>query len=143
VTSVDNSVAVHHARAAHEHGGHTHTHEHGGHVHVEETTGPSLGPVVLDIGGDFGAAVVRTPQRLDGTEIEIRRLPSEWDGTHVAVRLRPAPGSPVYAAVFGHLLEGAYELRRRHAPEDPTVHRIDVVGGGVVDTTWPDSDRRA
>lgn len=143
MTSVDDSVAVHHARAAHEHGGHTHTHEHGGHAHVEETTGPSLGPVVLDIGGDFGAAVVRTPQRLDGTEIEIRRLPSEWDGTHVAVRLRPAPGSPVYAAVFGHLLEGAYELRRRHVPEDPTVHRIDVVGGGVVDTTWPDSDRRA
>jgi hypothetical protein len=108
-----------------------------GHSHPEEATGPSLGPVVLDIGGEFGAVVVRAPRDLDGSEIEIRRLPAHWDGTHVAVRERPTPGAPVYAAVFGRLRAGSYELRRRHAPADPTVRRIDVVGAEVVETVWP------
>ena len=105
-----------------------------------ETTGPSLGPVVLDIGGDFGAAVVRTSHDLDGVEIEIRRLPSTWEGTHVAVRARPSAGLPVYAAVFGPLREGSYELRRRPVSNDPTVHRFEVVGGEVVDSTWPEAN---
>jgi hypothetical protein len=119
------------------------THVHGAdHVHLEEAFGPSLGPVVLDIGGDFGAAVVLTPEGLDGTEIEIRRLPAEWDGTHVAVRRRPAPGAAIYAAVFGSLREGSYELRRRHASGDPTVHRVVVVGGHVAETRWPEPDPR-
>jgi hypothetical protein len=112
------------------------THDHG--VGVAEATGPSEGPVVLDIGGDFGAAVVRTGPELDGSEIEIRRLPAEWEGVHVAVRSRPTPGRPVYAAVFGHLREGTYELRRRPARLGATVHRIEVVGGRVEETTWPD-----
>jgi len=110
---------------------------------VGETTGPSLGPVVLDIGGDFGAAVVRTSHELDGSEIEIRLVPSDWEGTHVAVRSRPSPGQPVYAAVFGRLRQGSYELRRRHAAGDAAVHRIDVVGGQVVETNWPGSNRPA
>jgi len=105
-----------------------------------ETTGPSLGPVVLDIGEAFGAAVVRTSHELDGAEIEIRRVPLEWEGTHVAVRARPLASAPVYAAVFGHLREGTYELRRRDLPSEVGVHRIEVVGGQVVETTWPEWD---
>jgi hypothetical protein len=104
-----------------------------------ETTGPSQGPVVLDIGGAVGAAVVRTSHELDGSEIEIRRLPSDWDGTHVAVRSRPSASAPVYAAVFGQLEEGSYELRRRPAAGDGYVHRLEVLGGQVVDTTWPEA----
>jgi hypothetical protein len=104
----------------------------------EKVTGPCQGPVVLDIGGDFGAAVVRTSHELDGSEIEIRRLPSRWDGTHVAVRSRPTPGRPVYAAVFGHLREGSYELRLRPAAGDAPVHRIEVAGGKVTESTWPE-----
>jgi hypothetical protein len=105
--------------------------------HHEEETGPSLGPVVLDIGGHFGAAVVRTPAELEGTEIEIRRVSSPWNGDHVAVRSRPGTTHPVFAAVFGPLEAGRYELRRRHAPGDPTVHRLEVVGGEVAETSWP------
>jgi len=126
--------------------GHAHAHvagdvmTHGHGASVEETTGPSQGPVVLDIGGDFGAAIVRTGHELDGSEIEIRRLPTEWEGIHVAVRSRPSPGRPVYAAVFGPLRGGAYELRRRHVSGDATVHHIEVVGGQVVETTWPESN---
>ncbi len=106
-----------------------------------EVTGPSQGPVVLDIGGDFGAAVVRTSQDLDGSEIEIRRLSSRWDGTHVAVRSRPTPDRPVYAAVFGHLRKGSYELRLRPAAGDAPVHRIEVAGGKVTESTWPERHR--
>jgi hypothetical protein len=105
-----------------------------------EKTGPSEGPVVLEIGGDVGAAVVFTSLELEDTEIEIRRLPSDWNGTHVAVRKRPSVGPPVCAAVFGHLLEGSYELRRRHVASDVVVvHRLEVTGGKVAETTWPGS----
>jgi hypothetical protein len=105
-----------------------------------ETTGASEGPVVLDIGGDIGALVVRTSDDLEGVEIEIRCLPEGWKGTHVAVRARPAPGPAVYAAVFAQLREGSYELRQRPALRSEHVHHVDVLGGKVVETTWPDSD---
>jgi hypothetical protein len=108
------------------------------HPVAEEVTGPSQGPVVLDIGGEFGAAVVRTSEELDGSEIEVRRLPSPWDGTHVAVRSRPTSGRTVYAAVFGHLREGSYELRLRPAAGGGRVHTIEVVGGRVTESTWPE-----
>lgn len=98
---------------------------------------------MLEIGGAFGAAVVRTSHELDGSEIEIRRLPSDWDGAHVAVRARPSGTAPVYAAVFGHLEEGSYELRRRPAPRDAYVHRLEVIGGQVVETTWLEPGRPA
>ena len=120
----------------------THTRSPSVHPHphpvAAEVTGPSEGPVVLDIGGDFGAAVVRTSEELDGSEIEIRRLPSPWDGTHVAVRSRPTSGRPVYAAVFGHLREGSYELRLCPATVGSPVHTFEVVGGGVVESSWPE-----
>jgi hypothetical protein len=92
---------------------------------------------VLDIGGRFGALVVRTSGALEESEIEIRRLPSPWDGTHVAVRARPSAERPVYAAVFGHLEAGSYELRRRNCPGDLVLRRIEVTGGRVVETSWP------
>jgi hypothetical protein len=98
-----------------------------------ETTGPSLGPVMLDIGGDVGAVIVFTPEELDGHEIEIRRGGEPWDGTHVAVRARPWLGEPMYAAVFGSLPSGPYELRRR-GHDDGSVHSIDVRGGTVTET---------
>ncbi|MGH9047772.1 MAG: hypothetical protein ACRDVW_10750, partial [Acidimicrobiales bacterium] len=78
----------------------------------------------------------RTPAEFDGTEIEIRRLPYDWDGTHVAVRSRPATGHPVFAAVFGSLEEGEYEIRRRHVHDDLTVQHLEVIGGAVVEEIW-------
>ena len=103
----------------------------------EEVVGPSSGPVLLDIGGRFGGLVLRVPRELDGTEIEIRRPSEPWTGRHVGVRARPMAGPDVFAAVFGPLEEGSYELRRRAAPHDFTRHRVRVVGGQVADTSWP------
>jgi hypothetical protein len=106
-------------------------------VHGVETTGPSHGAVVLDIGGDLGALVVRTSSELEACEIEIRRLRSAWDGTHVAVRSRPCGGSAIFAAVFASLRQGEYELRLRPLAIDGAVQRIEVTGGTVTETTWP------
>jgi len=81
---------------------------------MDHLTGTSeVGAVVLDIGGDLGAAVVHTPATLAGLEIEIRRQGAEWDGTHVAVRARRTPGGEVYAALFPALEQGRYEARVR------------------------------
>jgi hypothetical protein len=92
--------------------------------------------VVLDIGESVGAVVILTDADLDGTELEVRRLGEAWDGTHVAVRSRPTPGEPVHAAVFGQLLEGVHEFRQRPADPLGPVHRISVVGGGLVELQW-------
>jgi hypothetical protein len=103
---------------------------------VEGPTGPSDGPVVLDIGPGVGAVVILTDAERDGSEIEVRRVGSEWDGTHVAVRSRPAAGEPVYAAVFGQLPEGRHQFRFRWAEPHGPVVEIDVPGGSVVERVW-------
>jgi len=101
-----------------------------------ERWGPSLGPVVLDIGGEVGAAIVTADSSLDGSELEIRRPPAPWDGRHVAVRERPGPGRPVSAAVFPGLRCGRYEVRVRGAGQGPVL-RVVVRGGEVATVAWP------
>jgi hypothetical protein len=90
-----------------------------------------MGSVVLDIGGDRGAAIVHTPPSLDGLEIEIRRRGAAWDGTHVAVRPRRIPDGVVYAAVFPELQQGDYEVRIRGGVPDETAATVSVQGGRV------------
>jgi hypothetical protein len=92
--------------------------------------------VVLDIGGEVGAVVIHTGADLDGAEVEVRRVGAEWDGTHVAVRSRPTSGHPVYAAVFSQLPESEHEFRLRPPRPNGSVHRIKVVGAGLVEFQW-------
>jgi hypothetical protein len=103
-----------------------------------EHWGPSRGPVVLDIGGEVGAAIVTADSSLDGAELEIRCPPGRWEGRHVAVRARPVPGRPVSAAVFAGLHCGYYEVRVKGAVEGPVVPVV-VRGGQVATVTWPGS----
>ena len=103
---------------------------------LEESTGPSHGPVVLDIGESVGAVVILTGADLDRTEIEVRSLGTEWDGTHVAVRSRPTTGEPIYAAVFSQLHQGVHEFRQRPADPLGAVHQVNVVGGQLVELLW-------
>jgi hypothetical protein len=99
---------------------------------MNHNTGTSeMGSVVLDIGGDRGAAIVHTPPRLDGLEIEIRRRGTAWDGTHVAVRPRRIPDGVVYAALFPELRQGDYEVRVRGSVPDGTAATVSVQGGRV------------
>ncbi len=96
--------------------------------------GPSeKGSVLLDIGGDVGAAIVSTPASLVGSEIEIRRCDTAWDGTHVAVRERHVSGGVVHAALFSGLRRGDYEVRIRGDAGSPTAE-LTVQGGRVSET---------
>jgi hypothetical protein len=103
-------------------------------------TGPSeRGSVLLDVGGDVGAAIVGTPASLVGSEIEIRRDGAPWDGTHVAVRARDVSGGVVHAALFYGLGEGRYEVRVRGDADGPATG-LAVQGGRVTQTrlSWPE-----
>jgi hypothetical protein len=100
-------------------------------VTTHHLTAPSEeGSVVVDIGGDVGAAIVSTPASLVGSEIEIRRCGAAWDGTHVAIRERQVSGGVLHAALFSGLEHGMYEVRLRDDAASP-VAILTVEGGRV------------
>jgi ABC-type Zn2+ transport system substrate-binding protein/surface adhesin len=121
---------------------------------MEDNSHAGQGAVVLDIGGDVGALVIRAPASMDGIEIEAR--PVGWTGhthdhdheddhrhdhghthlEHVAVLARPLPnGERVFSAVFAGLAAGTYELYER--PAGPVRLTVSVTGGAVADAIWP------
>ncbi|HEX3908183.1 MAG TPA: hypothetical protein VHW92_09670 [Mycobacteriales bacterium] len=103
---------------------------------LPEPSGP--GTVVLDIGGDVGAAAVYVPATLAGVEIEIRRDGEAWEGRHVAVRERQLPDAAVWAALFPTLDSGDYEIRVRHGDPAAPSTRFTVAGGRVTTVHWRD-----
>jgi hypothetical protein len=121
--------------STHDHGEGPHTHDHA--APAETVPAPSgEGTVLVELGGNVGAAVVTTPATLDGEEIEIRSEPGEWSGRHVAVRPRPIPGGTVYAAFFESLPAGRYVVRVRFGPPDAPEQAIDVTGARVAQAVW-------
>jgi hypothetical protein len=97
--------------------------------------GPSEpGSVLVDIGGEVGAAIVNTPASFVGSEIEIRHCGAEWDGTHVAVRTRHVSGGELHAALFSGLRQGSYEVRLRGDATGPAA-TLTVDGGRVCVTS--------
>jgi ABC-type Zn2+ transport system substrate-binding protein/surface adhesin len=132
---------------------------------VSENPYAGQGSVLLDIGGDIGALVVRMPAELDGLEVEINRLdqhlhdhhrpiadhdhrhdhadghdhshPAGVHRPHVAVVARPAPSGVVHSLVFPELTEGRYELYLR--PAGPVKLTVTVRGGKVTEVDWPPS----
>jgi hypothetical protein len=92
------------------------------------------GSVVLDIGGDVGAAIVAAPAALTGAEIEIRQHGAPWDGTHVAVRARHLPSGVTHAALFARLTPGGYQVRVRGGSREGPVTTFEVEGGRVTTT---------
>ena len=98
--------------------------------------------IVLDIGGDVGAAVVRAPDDLDGEEIEIRRASAPWDGTHVAFHQRLVGAERFVAAVFPNLRSGRWEARLRGDDASP-IALLDVRGGRVSRVEFPGRARGA
>jgi hypothetical protein len=110
-------------------------------VTVVSSPEPDLAPsgegtVVLDIGGGRGAAVLLTPDSLSGQEVEIRRVGEPWSGWHTGVRRRELRDGVCFAAVFGSLPHGDYQVRVRGSDSGPTVG-IAVTGGAIVEITWP------
>ena len=96
----------------------------------------AAGIVIVDIGGDAGAAVITTPRELAGAEIEIRLAGTEWDGSHTAVWERQGPGITTTAAVFGSLRAGRYELRIKDAAGTEHPAPVVVAPAQVTWVTW-------
>jgi hypothetical protein len=105
-------------------------------VHETVMAPSGEGTVVLDIGGDTGAVVIHCAASLDGAEIEIRPVGSNWDGTHTAVRQRDLRDRTCFAAVFGAVAGGRYELRVRDRDAEPQLDVL-VVGGAISEAAWP------
>ena len=95
-------------------------------------------PVVLEIGGEYGAAVVTAASALAGREIEVRPNGAEWTGRHVAFHPRRTAVGVVTAAVFPSLIEGAWQVRLMgDAAEDGVVADVLVEGGRVTTLEFP------
>jgi hypothetical protein len=104
---------------------------------VENLPEPSgVGSVVLEIGGEVGAAAIYVPASLAGDEIEIRPIDEPWCGTHVAVRERLLPDRTVWAALFPALRAGSYEIRVREGDPAGPVGSVAVTGGQVTVQHW-------
>ena len=81
-------------------------------------------------------AVLFTGPELDGEEIEIRPTGAPWSGTHVAVRERRLVSGPRWAALFGSLPAGTYQVRLKGDPYSPIL-KLDVEGGHIAQVCWP------
>ena len=109
-----------------------------GHTGTEAVLPPSgEGTVVLDIGGARGAAVIYVPPALHGEEIEIRAMGQPWNGAHTGIRERNLRDGACFAAVFGALDKGDYQLRIRGTETDQVVD-LSVAGGGITEARWPE-----
>ena len=108
----------------------THTHTPGdGHRHTADG-----GPVVLDVGGAFGALVLRTEMKDVGAEIDISPLDDPGHRTHVAVHPRDLGGDIIHAAVYPDLLEGDYQLWSSQGAPALTIR---IAGGTITEAFWP------
>jgi hypothetical protein len=108
-------------------------------MRLPEQPPDAAGIVIVDIGGDAGAAVIYTPGELVGAEIEIRAEGTEWDGSHTAVWERQGPGSTTAAAVFGSLRAGRYELRVKDAVGTEHPAPVVVEPAQITWVTWAGS----
>lgn len=87
------------------------------------------GSVVLDIGGDVGALILRTPAAMAGREIDLTPDDRNSPHTHSAVRERQFAGGTFYAAVYPQLLAGTYVV-------EGSGQRVTIVGGQVTDVEF-------
>jgi hypothetical protein len=91
------------------------------------------GSVMLDIGGDIGAMVLRVPPMLDGHEFEIEASDLSIPRTHSAVRERRLDSGTFYAAVYISLKEGDYRVVE-------SGQNFTVVGGKITEVNFYSSD---
>jgi hypothetical protein len=107
------------------------------HTHAEDKAHAGRGAcVLLDIGGDVGAAVVAVPPALLGAEVEARPVGAGHPPVHAGVVARPLPGGDrLPSVVLGELPAGTYELYVR--PDGPVRLRLTVTGGAVAEAAWP------
>jgi hypothetical protein len=112
-----------------------HSHDHD-HSHAPDPHAAGEGPTVLDIGGDIGALILRTPSELSGAEIEISPLANPGLRRHVAVHPRQLPGgATIFAAMYYSLQAGSYQL---WGADGTAALTVEVEGGKIAECTWPE-----
>lgn len=89
--------------------------------------------VMVDVGPGAGALVIYTGDELRGQEIEISPSGHDSKRVHTDVLRRKTAGGPVFAAVFGSLVEGEYQLWH---PSRPAPVPVQIVGGRVTELDW-------
>lgn len=99
---------------------HGHGHDHGHDAGVDG--------VVLDIGGDVGAAVVVLDDDFAGDELDVQPVGRPADRFHTGIHRRPVGGTQVRTAVFPAMTAGRYELLDVGGRPVAT---LDVAGGHV------------
>lgn len=87
------------------------------------------GSVVLDIGGDVGALMLRTPPDFNGREIDLTPDDASRPHTHSAVRERQLTNAVSYCAVYPNLKAGLYTI-------EESGQRIVIVGGRVTEVDF-------
>ena len=87
------------------------------------------GSVVLDIGGDIGALVLRVPDAFVGREIELDPEDPSTPHTHSAVRERRLAVGSSFAAVYPALKAGYYIV-------EGSGQRVGIAGGRVTDVDY-------
>jgi len=107
------------------------SHQHAVTNHAAGATGP--GSVVLELGGDVGVLVLRTPAELHGSEIEISPV-TGGGRTHSMVRERVTAAGTSYAAVYPGVPVGQYTVWRDSGTPAGTVT---ITGGQVATFHWP------
>lgn len=89
--------------------------------------------VVLDIGGEIGALIIRGNADLIDTPIEISPTGQDASRTHQHILERPLSGQTLYAAVFDKMPEGTYTLWIHGKPR---ARDVAITGGHVLDLDW-------
>ena len=99
----------------------------------EPVVRPHPEPVVLKLGGGFGALVVHWDATQIDTPIEISPAGRDDDRQHQHILERPLPGRVAYAAVFDAIAEGHHTLWVRDEIAAPDVA---IVDGQVTELHW-------
>ncbi len=80
--------------------------------------------------------MIYTGSALSGSELEIRPLGHPWEGVHTGVRQRDLSDDVCFAAVFGSIAAGSYQLRVKGTDTEP-IMAIEIAGGGIAEANWP------
>jgi hypothetical protein len=89
--------------------------------------------VMVDVGPGIGALVIYAGDDLRGQEIEISPAGFDLQRVHTDVLRRRTAGGYVFAAVFGSLAEGSYQLWHDSQPGPVTVA---IESGVVTELDW-------
>ncbi len=101
---------------------------------MHENQPPPGASVVLDIGGEVGALLVRLTSMPAGGELEARPVGDDRRRFHTGVHPRPSDRGEVLVAVFPQVLEGDYEvLDVKGAADAQAIATVAVHGGQLTE----------